>query len=191
MPCFLQPIHERWLREDNDCHNPKGPGGGQFCSKGGTAGSHLVRPGEDYDLPATLTSTRLFLFNPGSGVIAIGDKDQKDRSHGEVLSTAQKQVGQSLDYDRFRVHGYFTVRNGKPEVQILRVVVSPDVADQDLFAARVDQLDAVEELGPRLAAWGLPADTPVTVAGWGGKGLRGQTLGAAFPESYTKKRRAA
>lgn len=30
MPVFLRPLHE-----SNDCHNPKGPGGGQFCSTEG------------------------------------------------------------------------------------------------------------------------------------------------------------
>lgn len=29
MPVFLVPLHE-----SNDCHNPEGPAGGQFCSKG-------------------------------------------------------------------------------------------------------------------------------------------------------------
>jgi len=30
MPSFLRPLHE-----GNDCHNPAGPGGGQFCSDAG------------------------------------------------------------------------------------------------------------------------------------------------------------
>jgi hypothetical protein len=32
MPVFLVPLYE-----SNDCHNPAGPGGGQFCSTGGVA----------------------------------------------------------------------------------------------------------------------------------------------------------
>jgi hypothetical protein len=201
MPCFLIPIHE-----SNDCHNPGGnPDGGRFCSgpgAGGThAGSHLVRPGETYDLRAVLTGTRLFLFNPSTGQLAVGDAGREDRTHAEVLAnaaTAQPAGAPRADYDRFRIHGYFTVRNGQPEVEVLRIAASPEVADQDLYAARVDQLDALEEMGPRFAAWGLPPETPITVAGFGKKGLRGRTLGTAFPEAYrahtkaTKaKRRAA
>lgn len=30
------------LREGNDCHKPAGPGGGQFCSKGGAKGYRLL-----------------------------------------------------------------------------------------------------------------------------------------------------
>ena len=32
MPAFTIAAGGRRVREDNDCHNPKGPGGGRFCS---------------------------------------------------------------------------------------------------------------------------------------------------------------
>jgi hypothetical protein len=183
MPCFLVPIHEF-----NQCHEPVGTAvGGRFCSTRG-ATSHLVRPGESYDLPATLTNSRLFLFNPATGELAIGDADQKDKSHAEVLATAQGRVN-PVDYDRFRIHGYFTVRGDQPSVDVLRIVASPDTADQDAHAARVDQIDALDEMIPRLAAHGLGPTTPIQVAGWAGRGLRGTTLGTAFPEVFRKRRR--
>lgn len=34
---FADVLKEERLREMNDCHNPSGPAGGQFCSKGGRA----------------------------------------------------------------------------------------------------------------------------------------------------------
>jgi hypothetical protein len=36
----------RILQEANDCHNPAGPGGGQFCSKGGGDAFHGGRAGK-------------------------------------------------------------------------------------------------------------------------------------------------
>lgn len=46
---FLVPNSWGTLRESNDCHNPAGPGGGQFCSRGGGAstggGTHRVSLG--------------------------------------------------------------------------------------------------------------------------------------------------
>ena len=45
MPDFTVPIHERDLREFNTCHNPKGPAGGQFCSKE----EAVPRPNTEYE----------------------------------------------------------------------------------------------------------------------------------------------
>jgi len=39
MPAFLTPLHE-----SNDCHNPAGAGGGQFCSGEGRGDVSLARP---------------------------------------------------------------------------------------------------------------------------------------------------
>lgn len=38
---ILEEERARVAREANDCHNPAGPGGGQFCSKGISVGTHV------------------------------------------------------------------------------------------------------------------------------------------------------
>jgi len=52
-------LKEERLREYNDCHNPGGPGGGQFCSKGGGDAFHGGTAGKTGDSSFARRADRL------------------------------------------------------------------------------------------------------------------------------------
>lgn len=95
MPIFVVPVHERALREFNDCHVPAGSAsGGQFCAKG----SQLTIP---FDAPTARKSNPYFpTTSPGAlqGERAGALKHYGSRVHDAQTLTdwAAEQISASL-----------------------------------------------------------------------------------------------
>lgn len=177
------------LREHNDCHNPGGRDGGQFCSKGASpAEAHLAKR---FNLQ-TLGSRR-FMIEPHTLQTVLGYERRAGTPELAGSSHAEEffdTTGSNAHYDNF-LKGFITgPYAGAPSGRI-------DLYHK-YYADDAEGFDAYYNVIHHLVRNGAKADTIVTglTRALGPDVFPGiytapfeYTLGQAFPEMFKKRRR--